>query len=106
MIKEDLNQLNENIEKEIKEATDLKQLNEIKVKVFGKAGALTNLSKGMRDVPVAEKPVIGALINEVRKNLENKFNNKENEFKQAELLNKLESERIDSPTEWCGFIIH
>ena len=95
MIKEDLNQLNENIEKEIKEATDLKQLNEIKVKVFGKAGALTNLSKGMRDVPVAEKPVIGALINEVRKNLENKFNNKENEFKQAELLNKLESERID-----------
>ena len=55
---------------DIKNAKSLKDLNEIRVKIFGKSGVLTSLSRGMRDVSPEERPKIGALINEVRNAIE------------------------------------
>ncbi len=72
-----------------------KDLAEIKVKIFGKNGALTVLSKGMKDVDPQERPRVGALINDVRKSIEEKFSDKENEFKARELNEKLENEKVD-----------
>ena len=54
-----LQKIKELIEKtklDLEKIVDLSNLNEIKVRVFGKTGELTNLSKGMRDVPNEEKP--------------------------------------------------
>mgnify|MGYP005772431311 FL=1 len=103
MIKEDLMKLNIDFEKEILNVNDAKLLNEIKVKIFGKSGALTLLSKSMRDLSAEERPIVGAMINEVRKNLESKILEKESLFKQKELLNKLENEKVDitAPSKGC-----
>lgn len=103
MIKEELTQLNEKFENEIKGAQDAKQLNEIKVKIFGKMGALTILSKSMRDVSAEERPTIGALINHVRNNLEEKISQKEDAFKQEELMKKLDNEKVDITEPSKGF---
>ena len=66
MIIDELEKIKENILKELADVKDIKSINEIKVKVFGKNGVITNLSKGMRDISPEERPKIGALINEAR----------------------------------------
>ncbi len=72
-----------------------KDLQEIRVKVFGKNGILTAMSKGMKDVEPQDRPKVGALINEVRNSIEQSLVEKENEFKAKELNEKLENEKID-----------
>lgn len=103
MIKEELININQEAEKEIESSKDLKTLNEIRIKIFGKSGSITILSKGMRDLSNDDRPIIGALINEVRSNLENKLKQKEDFFKNQELLNKLENEKVDitEPSKDC-----
>lgn len=80
-----------------------KALNDIKVKVFGKSGHLTMLSKGMRDVAAEERPKVGALINKVRNEIEERIAKKEAEFEQNELSERLESEKVDitEPAKDC-----
>lgn len=93
-----LQKIKELIEKtkvELDKIVDLTDLNDIKVKVFGKTGELTNLSKGMRDVPNEEKPKIGAALNEARKTLEEKMKEIEEKFESALLAKKLAKERVD-----------
>jgi phenylalanyl-tRNA synthetase alpha chain len=51
---------------EMSAAADDASLEAVRVKFLGQAGALTLLSKGMRDVASADKPRIGKLLNEVR----------------------------------------
>jgi phenylalanyl-tRNA synthetase alpha chain len=51
---------------EISAAADDASLEAARVKFLGQSGAVTLLSKGMRDVASADKPRIGKLLNEVR----------------------------------------
>lgn len=93
-----LQKIKELIEKtklELEKIVDLSDLNEIKVRVFGKTGELTNLSKGMRDIPNEEKPKIGAALNEARKTIEEKIKEIEEKFEASLLAKKLEKEKID-----------
>lgn len=57
----------------LKEVADLKTLDEIRVNVLGKKGELTSVLRGMKDVVPAERPMIGALVNEVRATIENEL---------------------------------
>lgn len=50
----------------IEAATDLAALESLRVRYLGKAGEITQLSQGMRDLPKEERPRFGALLNEVR----------------------------------------
>ena len=97
MLIDDLNKIKSDVLSEIEKITykSRKSLNDLKVKVFGKTGLLTTLSKGMRDVEPQERPKIGALINEVRNKIESCLSQKEKEFEEKELNEKLESEKID-----------
>lgn len=47
-------------------AADETALEQLRIKYLGQAGAITALSKGMKDVAPADKPRIGKLLNEVR----------------------------------------
>ena len=51
---------------QIASATGIKELENARVSILGKKGALTVLQQGMRDVPKEEKPAVGALLNEAR----------------------------------------
>ena len=72
-----------------------KELNELKVKILGKSGSLTAISKGMRDVAPEERPKLGALINEVRNAIEMQIEQKEQEFAENELNERLNKEKVD-----------
>ncbi len=87
------------IESEAKEALEkvdsTQALNDIKIKYLGKKSELSNLLKEMGKLPKEERPVIGSLVNEVRKKIEEAILEKEKFFAQKDLEEKLEKERID-----------
>ena len=43
-----------------------KELQELRVAVLGKKGSLTELLKGLKDLPSEERPTVGKMVNEVR----------------------------------------
>lgn len=70
-------------------------LNDIKVKYLGKSGELTAILKGLKDVPPAEKPAFGKLVNEGRQKIEAIIAEKEVLLKESEKRARMESEKID-----------
>ena len=59
-------EIKENSQKEIKQIENLEQLNLFRIKYTGKSGLLTEVMRGMRDVPKEERPMLGSLVNEIR----------------------------------------
>ena len=94
-MKEQIANIKEKSIKEISESKDLKELNELRVKYLGKKGELTLILRGMGGLSPEERPVIGSLVNESREEIENLIQSKEKEFKNQELLERLENETID-----------
>ncbi len=94
-MEEKISKIKEEALKEIENANDLKNLEDLKVKYLGKKGELTELLKMMGKLSPEERPKMGSLVNTAKKELEEKIKNKEESLKQQELAKKLESERID-----------
>ncbi len=94
-MKEKLSQiLSEGTEK-IKSVKDLKELNDVRVTYLGKSGALTQILRGMKDVPADQRKEVGGLANSVRENLEKMLSEKWAELENAQLLVEMEKETID-----------
>ena len=94
-MKEQIAKIKESAIQEIENAKTLQELNDVRVKYSGKKGELTAVLKGMKDLSAEERPVIGALVNEVRDALENKIKECEEVLKEQALNEKLEKEKID-----------
>lgn len=94
-MEEQLKRLEENSVLEISNAQNKQELYDLKVKYLGKKGELTNILKGTKDLSKEERPVIGALANKVRDDLEKIFSKKDLELEKKELQKKLEEEKID-----------
>lgn len=80
---------------EIEQVKNQKELDGIRNKYLSRASELNNLKKGLKDVAPELRPKIGALTNEVSKEIEALVNKKAEEFYQIELNKKLEAEKID-----------
>ena len=94
-MKEQIEKIRQSALEEIKNANDEKVLNEARVKYLGKKGELTLILRGMGGLSPEERPIIGSLVNEVRDEIENLIEEREKEFKTAEIKRKLEHEKID-----------
>ncbi len=94
-MKEQIENIKKSALEEIKNANDEKVLNDVRVKYLGKKGELTLILRGMGGLSPEERPVIGSLVNQVRDEIENLIEDKEKEFKVAEIKRKLENEKID-----------
>ena len=94
-MKEQIEQIKVNALKEIEQAKDLKELNEVNVKYLGKKGELTAVLRGMGALSAEERPVIGSLVNVIRDELEKAISEKEEKFKAEEMEAKLAKEKID-----------
>lgn len=94
-MKEQIEQIKVNALKEIEQAKDLKELNEVNVKYLGKKGELTAVLRGMGALSAEERPAIGSLVNVVRDELEKVISEKEEKFKAEEMEAKLAKEKID-----------
>jgi len=95
MNKETILKLKEEISKIFENNIDIKKLNDLKVEYLGKSGKITELSKSMKDVPNEEKKEFGMLLNELRVEFTNKFDEYKEKLETEELNKKLASEKID-----------
>ena len=94
-MKEKLEEIRVHAEERVKEIKDINSLNDLRVKMLGKKGELTEILRGMKDLSPEERPTIGSLVNKVRDDIEQAILNAEEVLKQKELERKLEEEKID-----------
>lgn len=79
----------------INDAKTLNDVNNVKVKIFGKNGDFTIAMRGLKDVPREQKPEMGKMFNDVKVMLEGRIAEKEAEFKEIEKQARIKSEYID-----------
>lgn len=94
-MKEKISELYKSAVEALNNAKDGKTLDDVRVRFLGKNGSVTELLKGMREVPAEERPKIGQLVNEVRGKIEKLIAEKDAERKRAERERALNSETID-----------
>ena len=88
-MREQLEQIKLSAEAQVKTAETIEALEEARIKYLGKKGELTGILKGMGGLSAEERPVIGALANEVREFLTNAIDSKK-----AEMETKLQDEKL------------
>lgn len=76
-------------------AEDSAALETLRVRFLGKKGELTAILKQMGGLSEQERPVIGALANEVRESITNDIANRAKQLSEAVLAARLASESID-----------
>lgn len=79
----------------IAQAADEKALEELRVRYLGKKGEVTAILKQMGGLSAEERPVIGALANEVRTGIDTELTARRTELADAALNARLASEEID-----------
>ena len=94
-IREDLARIGEEMRAQLNEATTTQALDQIRVSVLGKKGALTALLRGMGQIPAEERPAMGQIINEKREELTALLDEKQQELKAKEKEIRLQQEAID-----------
>ena len=88
-MREQLEQIKIAAEAQLNSAETIEALEEARIKYLGKKGELTGILKGMGGLSAEERPVIGALANEVREFLTNAI-----DTKKAEMEAKLQDEKL------------
>lgn len=94
-MEKDLNELKVQAEEKVHVAGDEKALQDAKVFFLGKKGKLTAILRSMKDLSAAERPVIGALANTVRTDVEAVIAAKAAELKAKRLEERIQSETVD-----------
>ena len=90
-----LKQLQQDALSALEQAADLLALQDVRVKILGKKGSLTEVMKGMRDLSAAERPAIGILVNTLKDQFEKSFSARQLELQQQEIVSRLANEKID-----------
>lgn len=94
-MKEKVNEIKKQFDKDAICVTDMKTLNDIRIKYLGKQGMVTELSKMMKEVPNEQKKGFGMLVNEVRGHVTNALEEKKAALEKEALDKELASEKID-----------
>lgn len=97
--------IKEQLEKDIQTVTTTKQIQELKVKYFGKKGLITDLTKEMTSLSVEEKKELGRRTNELKKEISDQLTSLESELQKKELEEKLRKEKIDPTLSGKTFAI-
>ncbi|CAM4467693.1 MAG: Phenylalanine--tRNA ligase alpha subunit [Legionellaceae bacterium] len=90
-----LQQLIETAENAIKHANDIQELEQIRIRILGKKGELTEVLKSLGSLPPSERPKVGQAVNEVKLKLQTLLENQEKKLKETLLQAKLRNETID-----------
>ena len=90
-----VNEIKLNALDEIEKASNLRELEDVRVKYLGKKGQLTAILKTMGSLAPEDRPKLGSIVNQAKTELESKITDKEVILQKEELNRKLESERMD-----------
>ena len=94
-MKERLQELQQEAIAKVEAASALKELNDVRVAYLVKKGPITEVLRGMVKLSAEERPVMGALANDVREAIASKIEEKQTALEAAEVERKLASETID-----------
>ncbi|WP_077367198.1 phenylalanine--tRNA ligase subunit alpha [Anaerosalibacter sp. Marseille-P3206] len=94
-MKDKIYKIKEEALKDMNKLKTIDQLEEIRVKFLGKKGELTQVLREMGSLSKEERPAVGQIANEVRKELESELNLTKNKLRDEMKKRKLEKERID-----------
>jgi phenylalanyl-tRNA synthetase alpha chain len=92
---EKLQAIGEQALQEINTVQNLDHLEQVRISVLGKKGALSEVLKGLGSVAPTERPAIGAVANEWKKKVETALEARKQSLEAAVLEEKLRTERID-----------
>jgi len=92
---ERIDALKESLEKSIKETEVLKTLDDLKVKILGKKGELTELYKDLKNLSNDIRPEVGKALNEAKEYIDALFDERFNHLQNIIRKEKLENETID-----------
>ena len=94
-MKDRLEQIKEEVRKQVEAAGTLDKLNEVRVNALGKKGALTEDLKGMKNVAAEERPKIGQMVNDTRTEIEAMLEETKKKMESAIREAKMKEEVID-----------
>lgn len=94
-MKERLEAIREEAVSKIQSAENLDKLNDIRVAVLGKKGALTEVLKGMKHVAPEERPKVGQMVNDARSAIEEAMEDMKQRLAAKAREAKLRQEVID-----------
>jgi phenylalanyl-tRNA synthetase alpha chain len=80
---------------ELAQSASLEQIENVRVKVLGRGGELTELLRSMREVPAQERPAIGQLANQVKRDIEERIEVLKNELRRRALGESLARAPLD-----------
>lgn len=95
MQKEDIENLKNKIVEEIDNIKSGDLLEELKVKALGKKGEITALLKNMGSLGAEERASFGAMVNNLKNNIEGLIEEKKNKLLEQEIDRKLKEDVID-----------
>jgi phenylalanyl-tRNA synthetase alpha chain len=94
-IKEKVNNIREELVKDIDNIKSINDINDLKVKYLGKKGLITDLTANMKDLSIDERKEVGKESNILKNEVETKLGDLLNEFNNKALNEKLKKESID-----------
>ena len=95
IMKQQIENIKQQFTQELETAQTVAQLQELRVKYVGKSGVVTGLLRQIKDVAPSDRAMVGNMINDLRKSVEESLAETETEFAENELQNKLKAEQID-----------
>jgi phenylalanyl-tRNA synthetase alpha chain len=94
-MRERLEELRKEAEKEIVAAKDEKTISDVRVQYLGKKGHITSILKGLGSLSKEERPVVGKIANELKQYLEDEIQKKSQILKEKSFKDQLQSDVID-----------
>lgn len=95
-MEENLKRIKEKLESQISKIQEMNELDKFKSEILGKKGELTQILKNMKNYDENERRKVGKAVNDAKKNIESKIEEKRETIKKIELNKRLEKiERID-----------
>ena len=95
-MEQNLNKIKERLESQISKIQEMNDLDKFKSEILGKKGELTQILKNMKNYDENERRKVGKAVNDAKKNIEAKIEEKREIIKKIELSKRLEKiERVD-----------
>ena len=101
-VADELNACKQAALEELAKCTNKKEAEDVRVRYLGKKGPVNQAMGYLRLLPNEDKPKLGATVNEVRDVLEEQCREFKKNLEEQEILNRLESEKIDVTLPGAG----